>query len=304
MGPSDLTVLIASRNRSNKLFKLLMSIDQNSIFPGQVVVISSGEYVDVSKLEFWKFNLVHRHVDFSGQVRQKTFGLDFISEKTKWVLFLDDDVFLEKDFFAKLSVLNFDSSVLGFGLNHNIYHRGSFINLFHGVLNKKKLGKVTRSGHGIGYVGSSSNIEIKWANGLSIWSTSIINLYRLSLPSNYHDALEDIIFSHKVSKYGRILFLQDIWVFSQQSEELPLTFRNYISSVYWRYYFVKLNSEFSLSYMLGYEFLRAVNFILIGDRSINFFLRFTKTFFNLVELSLYVILNKDPKKIMVSKNLI
>jgi hypothetical protein len=211
---------------------------------------------------------------------------------------------LEKDFFAKLSVLNFDSSVLGFGLNHNIYHRKSFINLFHGALHKKNLGKVTRSGHGISYVGSTSNIEIKWANGLSIWSTSIINLYRLNLPSKSHDALEDVIFSYKVSKYGRILFLQDIWVFSQQSQELPLTFRNYISSVYWRYYFVKLNREFSVSYMLGYEFLRAINFILIGDRSINFFKRFTKTFLNLVELGLYTLFNKEPKKIMVSKDLI
>lgn len=304
MEPSNLAVLIASRNRSDKLLTLLRSINDNSILPAQVIVITSGEKKEISHLEFCKFNLVHHHVDFSGQVRQKTFGLDFISKKIKWVLFLDDDVFLRKDFFAKVNLVTFDSSVLGYGLNHNISHQKSFINHIHRVLQRKNLGKITRSSHAISYVNSRADIEIKWANGLSIWSTSIINLYRLSLPSKSRDALEDVIFSYKVSKYGRLVFLKDIEVCSQEFAEQPITFENYISSVYWRYYFVKNNEEFSVLFFLGYEFARAINFILIGDRSISFFKKFIKTNLNLVELVYYVFSNKEPRDILFSKDLI
>ena len=304
MEPSNLAVLIASRNRPIKLLTLLRSINQNSIIPAQVIVVTSGEYQEISNLEFWKFNIAQHHVDFSGQVRQKTFGLDFISAEIKWVLFLDDDVFLGKDFFAKIKMVEFDSKVLGYGLNHNIHHQKSFINHFHRVLQKKNLGKITRGGHAISYIDSRTDIEIKWANGLSVWSTSVVNLYRLNLPSKSHDALEDVIFSHRVSKYGRIIFLKDIEVYSQEFVETPITFRNYISLVYWRYYFVKNNKEFSVLFFLGYEFVRAINFTLIGDRSISSLKRFIKTLLNLVELTLYVFSNKEPKKILFSKNLI
>lgn len=299
-----MAVLIASRNRPDMLINLLKSIDENRCLPGQVVLISSGDFPQILNNKTWRFELVHQHVDFSGQVLQKTFGLDFVSKKINWVLFLDDDVILDKDFFAKLSFENHDSSVLGFALNHNIVYPKNFIIRLFNWMYAKKRGGLSRSGHPLNYIGSDSNIEIKWANGLSIWSTSIINLYKLNPPSKTYGAYEDVIFSYRVSKYGKIIFLHDIFVYSQERNALYITLENYISSVYMRYYFVKSNREFSLSQLIVEEFFRAINFMVFGDKSVSFHRRSIRVFAVFIDLFVIIILKKNPRLVLVAKNLI
>lgn len=299
-----MAVLIASRNRPEKLFNLLKSIDLNDCLPGQVILVSSGDFPEILKNKTWKFELIHQHVDFSGQVLQKSFGLDFILKKMNWVLFLDDDVYLEKNFFTKLSFENHDSSVLGFALNHNIFYSKSFINRTHNYIYAKKRGSLSRSGQPINYIGADSNIEIKWTNGLSIWSTSIINLYKLNPPSKSYSAYEDVIFSYRISKFGKIVFLHNIFVYSQEKTGLRITLANYITSVYMRYYFVKSNKEFSLFLLVVNEFFRAINAILSGDKSVSFCRRLIQVSAVFVDFLIIVILRKNPRILLVSKNLI
>jgi len=299
-----MAVLIASRNRPEMLFNLLKSIDRNGCLPGQVVLISSGDFPEVLKDKAWKFELVHQHVDFSGQASQKSFGLDFISKEMNWVLFLDDDVYLERDFFAKLSLEDHNSSVLGFALNHNIRYSKSLIDRTHTFIYAKKLGNLSRSGHPLNYISSDTNIEVKWANGLSIWSTSIINLYKLNPSSKSHSAYEDVIFSYKISKYGRIIFLHNIFVYSQEKSRSHITLANYRTSVYMRYYFVKSNKEFSLFLLIVDEIFRAINFIFFGNKSVPFLRRLIKVSFVFIDFFIIVISNKNPGEILVAKKLI
>ena len=91
-------VLIATRNRPQQLNTLLGSLSKSVDRISQVTIVSSGENIsEIINNHRPYLPLTYFHSEISGQIAQKMKGIELISSKTDWVLFLDDDLVIPDD---------------------------------------------------------------------------------------------------------------------------------------------------------------------------------------------------------------
>jgi glycosyltransferase involved in cell wall biosynthesis len=265
MSHPEFAVLVATRNRPEELCNLLDSIVDSLMQPNEIVVVSSG--VDITEVlnEFSQLSINHIHIEGYGQIRQKVIGLDSISEKCDWVLFLDDDLRITpttvSELFQNLKTLERDFKVLGLGVGEN---KSKVITLRQKILSKfgkPKWGKVSRSGRNFDYQYSQENISTSWLNGASMWNKEALKYYKFEYLDAKYSICEDLIFSYQVSKYGKLFFIPSA-KFEFQRDPKPLTdeFGAFKANAYWRLCFVLSNSELSKILFLLTQGIRTVKF--------------------------------------------
>lgn len=213
------SILIPTRNRPKELSVLLDSICESNVSPNQIVIVASGKDVlpDISKY-LNKLNINYLYSDIQGQVNQKKLGLKQISPENEWVVFLDDDVTICPDTFSSAfkTITTIEerdpANIVGVGFKLTSTSRVSdaskvskfFAKLF--FLHSEELGAVLRSGQATNYQDSDFPIFTQWLNGVSMWRHNrSLNYLTLNLDTKYA-ACEDLIFSYRESKSGKLLF--------------------------------------------------------------------------------------------------
>jgi glycosyltransferase involved in cell wall biosynthesis len=92
----NLSILIATKDRPEKLKLLLDSIAKSTLLPKKIIIVFSGN--DISQLlNTYKnvLNIEEIYSEVAGQLLQKRKGINAMTEYDKWVLFLDDDVLVD-----------------------------------------------------------------------------------------------------------------------------------------------------------------------------------------------------------------
>jgi GT2 family glycosyltransferase len=258
-----LAVIVATRNRPQNLVRALESIAKSESLPAVVVVVSSGVNVSESINSIqWPFDLIHEHITGYGQIRQKQVGISLIPKLIQWVLFMDDDILLEpKAITNALAILQSSSgSILGigFGYRANLKLRG---NKF--PLSDKRFGRVTSDGRNLDYTSSREIISTDWLNGISMWSSSVLQEYSFPYLDSKYSICEDLIFSHAVSRLGKIVYAPTCqFAFQLDEPKLVSSFDAFRASAYWRLYFVLINSHLSKVKFLIVQFYRTLKFLL------------------------------------------
>ena len=257
-------VLIPTRNRPEKVRKLLDSLVASSIKPIQVVIVSSGSEISDVILEYAKMLKVdYLHSEVSGQVNQKKIGCQLLHANLDWVIFLDDDLVLAPscienalkgaDSFRKES----GSSVSGIGLALPSTTRGSgessvikLAGRFFGVSNSKP-GAVHKNGHAASYLDCQVITPTRWLNGASMWRRKLVDNYGLDLISTKYAACEDLLFSYPIGLQENLIFVPNARVDFQDIELTNFEkFSVFKSAALWRLYFVSTNPGFSVPYFL------------------------------------------------------
>lgn len=260
----EVGVLIPTRNRPEKVRKLLDSLAASSIKPVQVVIVSSGLDISEVILEYARVLRVdYLHSEVSGQVNQKKIGCNLLHANLDWVIFLDDDLVLEPscienalngaDKFQKES----GSSVSGIGLALPSTTRGSeessvikLVGRFFGVSNSEP-GAVQKNGHAASYLECQVITPTQWLNGASMWRRNLVNNYGLDLISTNYAACEDLLFSYPISLREKLIFVPNARVDFQDIELTNFEkFSVFKSAALWRLYFVSTNQGFSVPYFL------------------------------------------------------
>ena len=297
----DLTVLIATKDRLNQITKLLSSLEKSTKLPSTVIVVYNGINIE-SEIERFNvlFQLVTIKSDIASQVHQKKLGLRALPPDCKWVLFLDDDVVIEPDSIELLYeryICNPSfSNCVGFGLaiRNRVYRNNNWLvryMLYAMKLHSFSPGDVTIGGHPQSYLNQNNVCEVKWLNGLSIWSRGVTDQYfDVPLISDYA-AYEDVMFSYTVGRKYRLLFASDIFVLDQILEnDRPLSSKQFVAGCYARYFFVDTNPDMSKSWMITGQIIRNIDFILRSRHEGNYLNRI-----HLVLKSFFVILLSSIK---------
>lgn len=260
----EVGVLIPTRNRPEKVRKLLDSLAASSIKPVQVVIVSSGLDISNVILEYEKVLRVdYLHSEISGQVNQKKIGCNLLHANLDWVIFLDDDLVLAPtciesalngaDIFQKES----GSRVSGIGLALPSTTRDSgesnvikLAGKFFGVSNSKP-GAVHKNGHAASYLDCQVITPTQWLNGASMWRRNLVDNYGLDLISTNYAACEDLLFSFPISLREKLIFVPNARVNFQDIELTNFEkFSVFKSAALWRLYFVSTNPGFSVPYFL------------------------------------------------------
>ena len=281
----QIAILIATKDRPEKLDRLLLSITHSEQHIRQVVIVSSGNSIsNIVKRYSDLINLKHIHSEISGQIHQKSIGIQAIEGGINWVLFLDDDVtlpvnsldvlvsnYLVNPKFAK--VFAFGLKIEGIKYRKYSWFTKLILLLFYLYSNQK--GKVLGSGHAQIYQDSLTDIETQWVNGISVWRIETLQSYGFISSKLSYSAYEDVIFSYRVSRDHPIIFASKVIVKSQDSEEIqPITLNQFKSGSYMRYFFVTKYPDLSRIKLLIAQLLRSVQFTLFGDKTLSGIIRF------------------------------
>ena len=281
---NDLCVLIATKDRTNELNELLISISSSTLVPKKILIVSSGTDISHLKSKFLKkIDLEIIHSDVSGQSIQKSIGINRLSRNYTWILFLDDDVALESSTLEILYngyIMNpIFKSYLGFGLgitnrfarsqNRAVKYLLRLFNLF-----SDTPGSIIKSGHAQSYLDHGVQIEVDWLNGISAWNSKVLSHYSSHQTSTPYSAYEDVAFSYRVSKSHKLLFVPMAKVRNQKMEgNSPLTVNQFVCGGYLRYKFVFENVELSKKWLLVTQVIRGADFIFRKNQGCKIFTR-------------------------------
>lgn len=145
---------------------------------------------------------------------QRNIGLDHLGN-SKYVFFLDDDVLPNIDYFEKcISVLNNSNAVgvSGLALNPNSgvlrSYPSGLVGFYHRLflLDSKKDGALLKSGVNIPVRDYLGNIhDVDWLIGCAMWLTEKVGNTRFESDFLGQSLSEDVIFSVRMGKKGRIV---------------------------------------------------------------------------------------------------
>ncbi|MEG9328941.1 glycosyltransferase [Salinimicrobium catena] len=115
-----ISLIICTYERSKALQRLLKSLQKQSLFPDEVLIID-GSHSDDTQAAIKKINpgnLLYFRVDdhHRGLTKQRNFGVKRVSENSRIILFLDDDVILDKGYIEEIiKTYNLYPDALGVG---------------------------------------------------------------------------------------------------------------------------------------------------------------------------------------------
>jgi glycosyltransferase involved in cell wall biosynthesis len=253
----DFAILIPTRNRPEKVAKLLSSIRTLSRKPQQIIIVASGEDISTTIAEFsGLLPISYRHTNSIGQIAQKKIGISMIIPTIEWCLFLDDDLLLAPsaidEAFNAVASLTADE-VIGVGLSlpptTRAYDTSWFLRSsanFFGI-RANPPGRVFKSGHAASYLQEKRVVETQWLNGASLWRSEFLDTYGTDFPSTSYAACEDLIFSYPLSKLGKLIYAPNAKLQFQESELSNFESLNVMeAAAYWRFYFVSIHKELSI----------------------------------------------------------
>lgn len=270
---SDLTVLIATKDRLSQITKLLTSLENSTSLPGNVVVVYNGVDVQsLTKVFSSKFNLKVINSYIASQVMQKQIGLKSLPDRTRWVLFLDDDVIIEPTAIESLFqtyIFNTNyKNYMGFGLaikNREYREVHKLVKFFlHAFkLYSFKPGCVTKGGHPQAYLSQKIACDVQWLNGLSLWAIEATTFYHHISYVNSYAAYEDVMYSYDVSRTQKLVFAADCYVSDQEPENnKALTQEQFMAGAIARYIFVSSHPEMSFVWLIIGQLIRNIDFCL------------------------------------------
>ena len=103
---SRFTLIICTYMRPNPLLDLLKSVNKQTLYPDEILIIDGSKDDLTNKLlDSYSFkNLKYFKVfdENRGLTRQRNYGLNLVDDSSEFIYFLDDDVMLQSDYFEQI----------------------------------------------------------------------------------------------------------------------------------------------------------------------------------------------------------
>jgi GT2 family glycosyltransferase len=209
-----ISVIIPTRNRSELLIGCLKAILDNSTKPNQIIVIDSSDLNNRRKVGYLSSIIEQEFTDIKSAAKQRNLGLNKVPSNCNYVAFLDDDVLIPQNYFSTLifsmekngyigisgQAINIENKVGSLQKNKIQHLIARFF-----LLDSTKSGVILKSGVNIPIQSENTNtIETEWLIGCSVWNFPKIK--DLSFEEDFFGQSlgEDVIFSLKASRSGKI----------------------------------------------------------------------------------------------------
>ena len=286
----DICVLTPTKNRPNKIINLLNSLSEQTKKVGRIIIVGSGENIEKIVMGYLGILPVeYYHSEISGQIRQRKLGVTMLTNNTKLVATLDDDIILERDAIEEnikfWNTTDDQTAGIGFNIINMTKHSYSIVKEF-SYLSTYKPGSVLTSGYTTSLVNVHEDIKTMWLNGgASIWLQHILieGIHKKSIDSIWAPC-EDVMFSYPIGKVKNLFICNNSKVVHDDTISYNSIYdafnRGRLLSL-WTFEFVKQNSELN-----KHHFYIATIFSSI----FNIFKRFynKKFFFELGRLSIFL----------------
>ncbi len=279
------SLIIPTKNRSEKIIKLLNSFKTLNLDFDEILVIDSSEKFHSEKIsKECKLKNIKYFKTKSSTSFQRNFGMNNIN-KNKYVVFMDDDVILFDDTFEKMNKCiekyGEDPNIAGFGFNQFEDVKQSFMDNFKSLKIFEYLniypstpGKIAKSGWQSKIINLEKDVVADWVfTTICVYKIENIKNFKFDETFGEYSYLEDLDFSLNLMKNNQKIYISSEAKFLHPENIDRSSFEFGITEVINRYKIVK---KFKLSTILFFVglFLR---FILSFFKSLffnkNYFLR-------------------------------
>lgn len=231
----SITIIIPTRNRRILLKKLVNRLLINFQQVDKLIIVDSSDSSEgkAKFLNHKKILYVYSHIKSAAV--QRNIGLSFVEPNCKYVAFLDDDVIPPTNYFLDLIELLKSRKAIGVsGVAENLSSSsGKKIKVFETYrkifyLASSKEGVVLNSGVNIPVKPRAKGepiLECKWLIGCAIWDYQKIKGLRFDIRFNGQSLGEDVLFSMKASKHGKLLVKRNLVL---KHLESPISRPNYL----------------------------------------------------------------------------
>ena len=226
-------VVIATRNRPTELQQVVNALTKQSFLPSHVVVCDSSDDIyraqirQIIKVARIKIELIE--TEFRSLTVQRNLALDLILslKSFDFIQILDDDTTPDREHLLPLSrVLSTNLDVIGVsGVTIPQWTRNrknimfSFILRICGI-ESKNYGVVTAAGIGIPIDPKNTDIQkTDWLFGCSMWRATVYASHRYNSQFLGSSLCEDIEFSTRIAKTGKLLVVPSAQLFHSSAEE-------------------------------------------------------------------------------------
>jgi glycosyltransferase involved in cell wall biosynthesis len=222
-----ISIVIPTRNRPVLLTRLVSSLESAIDIDYEIVIIDSSDGNKSSENLAKINNVRYYRTEIKSAAIQRNIGIDKI-ENTDFVFFLDDDVLPNYNFFKEtLKTFNNENVVGVSGLaisTKEIKERrppsgliGLIMIMF--LLDSKKDGILLKSGVNIPVRDRESGISrVDWLIGCSAWRFNAIGQTRFESDFLGQSLAEDVIFSVRMNKKGKLLTNSEILLAHDESD--------------------------------------------------------------------------------------
>lgn len=247
-----IALIVPTRNRLQILTRLLNSIKEQTVLPDQVIIVDGSDQPIENELKpFLNSIISYIRVFPPGLTRQRNEGRKALREDITLVVYLDDDIVMEKE--AIEAMLKFwetapeDMGGASFNIINSPPNKPNFLTkLF--LINNDKKGKILRSGCNTAVAPVLKDIFTQWlCGGATIWNRKVFKEFNYDEWYRGYAYLEDADFSYSVSKKYKLAVIHSARIQHLPPPLKPQKVNSYIKThVIQQYYFVKKHPELSL----------------------------------------------------------
>ena len=252
----NVAIICPTKNRPDKVLRLLESIVQLDEKPHQTIIADGGHNLEPILTAFIEqLNLTCLYCPEAGQILQRNYAHKYLDKNIQLVLHLDDDITLDHDSLRKMIMFwneELQKSALPLaGASFNIKDApelGSSVlrNLF--FLQTKPAGRVSKAGYAAPFTPAETNMQSSWLlGGATAWSREIIEKHQhpINFPTRWA-VCEDLIYSYPLSRKYRLMVAADAKAYHNETYS-KMSFRQGIfygvSGAIMRYHFVRQNPD-------------------------------------------------------------
>jgi len=284
MFTKETSLVIPTRNRIVSLEKLLKQLDLFKIRFLEKIIVDSSDSRISSEIKNISNKYSARYFNTKASTSlQRNYGLRKVNKKTKYIMFLDDDVVFFKDSFYQMNkTIKKNKPLSGFGFNQvtlikeNIFEKikkSDFIRSIH--LYSSSPGKVTKGGWHTKILNIKKDIFVDWIYTTAcIYRFQDIKNYRFDETFGPYGYLEDLDFSLNLKKNNKKIIISHLAKYTHPTNIDRSSLKFGTIEVINRYKIVKKNDLNKFFFFIS-VFVRFLYSLLISFLKLkyNYFLR-------------------------------
>lgn len=253
----DLAIIIATKDRPAELRRLLISLERQSINPGQIIIVESGSrHSEQFPEDFRGLPILYSFSLPPSASRQRNAGLALVHPSIKLIGFIDDDAALDDRAIEHMQIFWKNASALVAGASFNLANHPSLyasslktlpLAERFGLYSKTR-GAVLPSGFQTMIGTVDKDTEVKWiCSGAVVWRRDIFKDFRFDEWFSGYSYLEDLDFSYAVGK-SKKLYVVGASMFYHYPADCGRgsSFEFGLREVKNRFYFVRKHPELSV----------------------------------------------------------
>ena len=214
------SLVIPTRNRFVNLYNTLSRLKEFKLKFLEIIVVDSSDKFTKEIRKICRIFNVKLYFSRPSSALQRNIGLSKISKKSKYVMFLDDDIIFLKYSFSNMNYAikkysRIDSQIAGYGFNHIGIKKYDYISFLKKSVISKMLnlysnqaGKVMRNGWHTKINNLTKDIFVDWLHtAATIYELKKIPKILFDESFGRYSYLEDVDFSYRVSSNFKLILV-------------------------------------------------------------------------------------------------